>query len=86
MIIARAPRDVTLLDRAIRDLEALPSVERQMLARQIDALSRDMVPRGAAALDGARRDHLRIRVGRFRILYSIIDHELVIVAITARVD
>lgn len=86
LTIARAPRDVTLLDRAIRDLRALPAVERQLLARQIDVLARDMAPRGAAALDGTRRDHLRLRVGRFRILYSIIDHELVIVAITSRVE
>ncbi|MFT3764849.1 MAG: hypothetical protein QM820_04930 [Minicystis sp.] len=70
----------------MRDLEALPAIERQMLARQIDQLARDMVPRGAAALDGTQRDHLRIRVGRFRVLYCVIDHELVIVAVTSRVD
>ena len=86
VIIARAPRDVTLLDRAVRDLEALPAIERQMLTRQIDQLATDVAPRGASGLEGLQRDHVRIRMGRFRVLYCVVDHELVIVAITARTE
>lgn len=81
-IVARAPRDVTLLERARRDLAALPLVERRMLARHIDGLAIDALPRGAALLDGGHRDHLRLRVGRFRVLYRVSDAELAIVAVT----
>lgn len=84
-IIARAPRDVTLLERAARDLLDLHSVERAMLARAIDQLAMDALPRGVASLDGLHRDHLRLRVGRFRVLYRVNDGELVIVAVTTRV-
>lgn len=86
VIIARGPRDVTLLDRAVADLLDLQAVERKMLAGQIDLLARDMLPRGAAALEGAFRDHCCLRVGRFRILYRVLDHDLTVVAITTRTE
>lgn len=85
-IIARAPRDVTLLERAMRDLMALPAVERAMLAREIDKLALDALPRGVASLEGLHRDHLRLRIGRFRLLYKVSDGELVIVAVTTRME
>lgn len=83
-VIVKALRDVTLLDRARRDLLALPAVERAMLARHIDGLALDALPRGAALLDGAHRDHLRLCVGRFRLLYYVSEDELAIVAVTTR--
>jgi mRNA-degrading endonuclease RelE of RelBE toxin-antitoxin system len=82
-IIARAPRDVLLLERAWRDLMDLPAVERAMLAGHIDGLALDALPRGAAVLHGRHRDHLRLRVGRFRVLYRVAEGELTIAAITA---
>jgi len=85
-IIARAPRDVTLLARAVDDLLALPAVERGMLARHIDKLAVDALPRGVASLEGLHRDHLRLRIGRFRLLYKVSEGELVIVAVTTRMD
>jgi len=83
-VIFKAPRDVTLLARARRDLLDLQSVERAMLARHIDALALDALPRGAAPLDGDHRDHFCLRVGRFRVLYRPSEDELTIVAVTAR--
>lgn len=85
-IIARVPRDVTLLERAIRELLELPAVERRMLAKHFDQLALDALPRGAEPLDGEHRDHLRLRVGRFRVLYRVTDSELTIVAITTRIE
>jgi mRNA-degrading endonuclease RelE of RelBE toxin-antitoxin system len=83
-VIERYPRDVTLLLRARRDLLALLAVERRMLVRHIDALAIDPLPRGASPLDGRHRDHLRLRVGRFRLLYRVTERELSVVAVTAR--
>ena len=80
-IIARAPREVVLLARAIADLLAIQSVERRMIAHEIDKLAMDALPRGVEALDGRYRDHLRLRVGRFRVLYKVADGELTVVAV-----
>ncbi len=80
-IIARAPRDVVMLDRAMRDLEQIQAVERRMLATHIDRLAVDALPRGAEALDGQHRDHLRLRIGRFRLLYRVMEGELTVVAV-----
>ena len=85
-VIERYPRDVTLLVRARRDLLALLAVERRMLTKHIDGLALDPLPRGAAPLDGRHRDHLRLRVGRFRLLYRVTDRELSVVAITTQDD
>lgn len=82
-IISRAPRDVRLLARARRDILALHAVERAMLAKHIDRLAVDALPRGAVGLDGEHRDHLRVRIGRFRLLYRVRDGDLDVVAITA---
>jgi mRNA-degrading endonuclease RelE of RelBE toxin-antitoxin system len=83
-VILEAPRDVTLLSRARRDLLALPAVERSLLARHVDALAMDAAPRGAAVLEGEHRDHLCLRVGRFRLLYRVREDELAVVAVTTR--
>jgi mRNA-degrading endonuclease RelE of RelBE toxin-antitoxin system len=80
-IVARAPRDVLLTERAVRDLRAVQAVERAMLTRHIDGLAMDALPRGVEALQGRFRDHLRLRVGRFRMLYKVAEGELTIVAL-----
>lgn len=70
-----------MLDRAMRDLEQIQAVERRMLATHIDRLAVDALPRGAEALDGQHRDHLRLRIGRFRLLYRVMEGELTVVAV-----
>jgi mRNA-degrading endonuclease RelE of RelBE toxin-antitoxin system len=82
-IISRAPRDVLLFERAKRDLSAITSLERRMVVTQIDQLAVDALPHGVEALQGRFRDHLRLRVGRFRILYKVSDGELTVVAVLA---
>ncbi len=82
-IIARAPRDVRVLDGFMRALLAQSAVERQMIVRQIDGLAMDALPRGVEALEGRSKDHLRLRVGRFRVLYKVLEGELTVVALLA---
>jgi mRNA interferase RelE/StbE len=74
---------VLLLARAIRDLDGIQAVERKMIASRIDELAMDALPRGVEQLQGRFRDHLRLRVGRFRVLYKVADGELTVVAINA---
>ena len=82
-IVSRAPRDVLILERARTQLSDLTAVERRMVAATIDHLAIDALPRGAEALDGRYPDHIRLRVGRFRLLYKVTDGELTIVAVLA---
>jgi mRNA-degrading endonuclease RelE of RelBE toxin-antitoxin system len=81
-VIARAPAEVLVLARAERDLAALRGEDRRAVAAQIDRLAADAFPRGAAAMHDAG-GHLRIRAGRFRLLYRVRDGVLTVVAITA---
>jgi mRNA-degrading endonuclease RelE of RelBE toxin-antitoxin system len=74
---------VLVLDGFMRELMHLSAVERRMIAKQIDGLAMDALPRGAEALDGRHRDHLRLRIGRFRLLYKVLDGELIVVALLA---
>lgn len=82
-IVARNRREVLLLDRAVRDLLDIQSIERRRIATEIDKLATDALPRGVEPLTGRHRDYLRLRVGRFRVLYRVGDAELIIVAITS---
>jgi mRNA interferase RelE/StbE len=62
---------------AIKDLEALPSkADRRRIVKRIESLAENPRPRGAQKLSGKER--YRIRQGRYRILYSIHDQELVV--------
>jgi mRNA-degrading endonuclease RelE of RelBE toxin-antitoxin system len=74
---------VLLLERAVRDLRAFQAVERRMLVDHIDKLAMDALPRGVEALEGRYRDHLRLRIGRFRVLYKVVDRELTVVTVMA---
>ena len=80
-IVSRAPREVVLLDRPRRELLELQAVERRMLAAQLDKLAMDALPRGVEALEGRHRDHLRLRIGRFRLVYRVDDRVLTVVAL-----
>ena len=82
-IIARAPREVLLLQRAERDLFSIQAVERRMVATVLDELAVDALPRGVESVHGRFRDHLRLRVGRFRVLYKVDEGLLTVVAVIA---
>lgn len=62
---------------AIKDLEAIPTrADRQRIVKRIRALADDPRPRGVQKLSGKER--YRVRQGRYRILYSILDRELIV--------
>lgn len=62
---------------AIKELERIPGkADRRRIVRRIEGLADEPRPPGAQKLSGQER--YRIRQGRFRILYSISDRELII--------
>lgn len=78
----RDVRDVLILKRAAKDLEALDPREREDVALEIDALAFDPLPRGVLALHGRRDDHVELRIGPRRLLYRVHGMLVVVVAIT----
>jgi mRNA-degrading endonuclease RelE of RelBE toxin-antitoxin system len=76
-------REIDLLKRAERDLLATPPEDRTPLTRAIEALARDPLPRGARALHGSAEGHVQHRIGRRRLLYSIRDDIILVVAVTS---
>jgi mRNA interferase RelE/StbE len=62
---------------AIKDLEAIPTkTDRRRIVKRIESLADDPRPRGVQKLSGKER--YRIRQGRYRILYSIRDRDLIV--------
>jgi len=62
---------------AIKELAAIPTkADRRRIVRRIESLADDPRPAGAQKLSGHER--YRIGQGRYRILYSISDRELIV--------
>jgi len=65
---------------ALKELEAISSrADRRRIVNRIRSLANDPRPRGAKKLSG--QDRYRVRQGRYRILYTIRDRELVVCVI-----
>jgi len=62
-----------------KDLRQLPKNDIARILQRIDALSGDPRPTGVEKLSG--RDIYRVRQGVYRILYEILDHELIVVVV-----
>ena len=71
---------VESLKTAERQLAALPQDAQRQIARKIEALRKDPRPSGVKLLHGDERLH-RLRVGDYRVIYSIEGKRLVILVI-----
>ena len=71
---------VELRPAAVRALRAIEAKDRARLQGAIALLAHDPRPPGARALQG--RPGFRVRVGDYRILYTIEDNVLLIVVVT----
>ena len=65
---------------AEKTLKRLPKEDQKRVVESILSLAEDPHPRGARKLSGYD-DVFRIRVGRYRILYSVSDAEVVIIVL-----
>jgi len=64
---------------ALKELEHVPRKDRRRLATRMRELAEQPRPSGAEKLSG--HDLYRVRQGNYRILYEIIDQDLVVVVI-----
>jgi len=74
-----ASYEVLILPSAAREIESLPLAARRRVIGKITALATDPRPAGAIHLRGT--DHLRLRVGDYRIIYRIEDARLVVLVV-----
>ena len=73
-----ASYDIEITRTAEKQLKALPGEDQRRLATAIQALADEPRPRGSRKLTGYE-DVFRVRVGRYRILYSVSDRKLIII-------
>jgi len=73
--------ELEITHSAEKQLRALHREDQQRLAKAMLALAEDPRPRGSKKLSGYE-DVIRIRVGRFRVLYSVAKKRLVILILT----
>lgn len=72
--------DVLIKPSAVKEIEALPrKKDRQRVVRAIRGLADDPRPPGCRKLSG--QDRYRIRLGVYRIVYSIEDRQLVVLVV-----
>lgn len=71
---------VELRPAATRALEALPRVAQERLRGKIDALAGDPRPPGCVKMAG-EDDLWRIRVGSYRVVYTVRDDVLVVLVV-----
>lgn len=75
-----AKYSIRIKKSALKELEAVGTkADRRRIVNRIDSLAADPRPAGAAKLSGL--DRYRIRQGRYRILYTIEDMELIVYVI-----
>ena len=67
---------------AAKELARIPRADRVRIVRAIDVLGDQ--PLTGTALKGELRGLRRIRVGRYRVLYEVLDGELVILVVRVR--
>ena len=65
---------------AEKQLKKLPRPDQQRVANAILDLADAPFPKGSRKLVGYE-DVYRIRVGRYRILYSVLEHKLIIIVL-----
>lgn len=64
---------------AAKELEAIPPRDRKRIVKRIEGLAADPRPPGCEKLSGEEK--YRLRQGDYRILYEILDHELIVTVV-----
>jgi len=72
---------IEFLASAQKQFSKLPAKERKRIDQKILALAEDPRPPGAVAMKGSKKGLLRIRVGNYRVIYTIEDDRLIVVVV-----
>lgn len=78
----RDVREIQILASPEKALEALDDATWEEIAVEIDALAFDPSPRGALGLHGKKDDHVELRVGEWRLFYTVRANLITVVAVT----
>lgn len=74
-----ASYNVLIRRSAAKEIEALPPKDRRRVVAKIQGLADNPRPPGCEKLSGA--DKYRLRQGNYRILYEIVDRDLIITVV-----
>ena len=74
-----ASYSVRIKRSAAKELEAVPPKDRKRIVRRIENLAAEPRPPGCEKLSG--EDKYRLRQGNYRILYEIVDRELIVAVV-----
>ncbi len=75
------PYKIEFDSRVKKDLKSVPSQDIKRIKSAILELSNNPRPSGCTKLKGNNRDYFRIRVGNYRVIYSIEDNILSIIVV-----
>ncbi len=75
-----ASYEIEISQTAEKQLKKLPSADQRRVGTAMLALREDPFPRGARKLSGYE-DVFRIRVGRYRVLYSVSESTRIIIVL-----
>jgi mRNA interferase RelE/StbE len=64
---------------AVKEIENIPKKDRLRIIKRINSLAEDPLPAGCEKLSG--QELYRVRQGKYRIVYSISDFELIIIVV-----
>ena len=64
---------------AVKEIESLPKKDRVRVIKKIQGLATDPRPPGCEKLTGEEK--YRVRQGRYRVVYSITDKELIVTVV-----
>ncbi len=76
---------IVLTDRAVKDLEQISVQEQQKIASKLQQYAHDPKPY-ARRLINSRLGHYCFRIGDYRVVFDIENHQLIILRIGLRKD
>jgi len=74
-----ASYSVRIKRSAAKELEAVPQKDRKRIVKRIEGLAAEPRPPGCEKLSGEEK--YRLRQGDYRILYEIVDRELIVTVV-----
>ena len=67
--------------KVLKALARIPRTDRARVEREIESLADDPRPAGCRPVETAEPNTYRIRCGRYRIIYIVLDEEVLIVVV-----
>ena len=72
------PYKIKISDKAYRNLANIPKKDGNRIVRRIYKLADDPRPPWSKKMKGSLEGNWRIRVGSYRVIYRIMDNELIV--------